>query len=83
LAGGSDLVTRLPLQIRRDAAWGPPGAAHEGYGHLVATIGPSDIQAALDAAVAGDLDPLVGLLDPDLDWRGIRRGHLWWRRAPA
>ena len=26
---------------------------------------------------------LVGLFDPDLDWRGVQRGHLWWRRTPA
>jgi hypothetical protein len=52
------------------------------YGHGMG-IGTSGIQAALDAAVGGDLDPLVELFDPDLDWRGIERGRLWWRRAPA
>ena len=26
---------------------------------------------------------LVGLFDSDLDGRGIQRGHLWWRHAPA
>jgi ketosteroid isomerase-like protein len=41
------------------------------------------IQAAYDAAIAGDVEPLVGLLAPDLEWRGIERGHLWWRRAPS
>jgi len=46
-------------------------------------IGPAEIQAALDAATSGELDPLVELFDPDLDWRGIQRGHLWWRHAPA
>jgi ketosteroid isomerase-like protein len=42
-----------------------------------------EIQQAYDAAVAGDLDPLVNLFDPDLDWKGFERGHLWWRKAPA
>ena len=50
---------------------------------VVPSIGPPEIQAAFDAAVGGDLDPLVGLFAPDLDWRGIERGHLWWRHAPA
>jgi ketosteroid isomerase-like protein len=49
----------------------------------VAALGPAEIQAAFDAAISGDLDPLVDLFDPDLDWRGIERGHLWWRHAPA
>ena len=41
------------------------------------------IQSAYDAAIAGDLDPLIGLLAPDLEWRGVERGHLWWRHAPS
>jgi ketosteroid isomerase-like protein len=41
------------------------------------------VQHAYDAAVAGDVDPLVGLFSPDLDWTGIERGHLWWKKAPA
>jgi len=49
----------------------------------MAPIGPPEIQAAYDAAVGGNLDLLVGLFDSDLDWRGIERGHLWWRHAPA
>lgn len=41
------------------------------------------VQTALDAAKNGDLGPLVELLDPDLEWRGVRRGHPWWRSAPS
>ncbi|MGI9079843.1 MAG: hypothetical protein ACR2GF_03330 [Acidimicrobiales bacterium] len=41
------------------------------------------VQAAFDAAVAGDLDPLVSLFDPGLEWRGAVRGHLWWRHTPS
>lgn len=41
------------------------------------------VQAAFDAAIAGDVEPLVSLLDPRLEWRGRRRGHLWWRRRPS
>jgi ketosteroid isomerase-like protein len=49
----------------------------------MAGLGPTEIQAAFDAAVSGDLDPLVALFDANLDWRGLERGHLWWRHAPA
>jgi len=40
-------------------------------------------QTAFDAAVAGDVEALVSMLDPGLEWRGPTRGHLWWRRTPA
>jgi ketosteroid isomerase-like protein len=48
-----------------------------------ASFDVENLQRALDAAVAGDLDPLVGLFAPDLEWRGPSYGHLWWRRAPS
>jgi ketosteroid isomerase-like protein len=41
------------------------------------------VQRAYDAAVAGDVDPLVALFAPDLDWSGVEKGRLWWKRAPA
>jgi ketosteroid isomerase-like protein len=41
------------------------------------------VRRAFDAAAGGDIDPLVSLFDPELDWRGATRGHLWWRRAPG
>lgn len=40
------------------------------------------VQQAFDATIAGDVEPLVALLSPDLEWRGIERGHMWWRSAP-
>jgi hypothetical protein len=46
-------------------------------------VDSGEIQRAYDAAISGDLDPLVSLFDPNLDWRGLERGHLWWRKAPA
>jgi len=62
-----------------------PGAARDDLlgSKLPGMVDAQAIQRAYDAAVAGDLDPLVNLFDPDLDWRGIERGHLWWRSAPA
>ena len=41
------------------------------------------IGAAYGAAVSGNVEPLVSLLDPALEWRGATRGHLWWRRTPS
>jgi ketosteroid isomerase-like protein len=39
--------------------------------------------AAYDAAGEGDVDALATLFTPTTVWRGIERGHLWWRRAPS
>jgi ketosteroid isomerase-like protein len=41
------------------------------------------IDAALEAMNRGDVEPAVALLDPDVDWRGRTRGHLWWRHEPS
>ena len=46
----------------------------------------NDLVARLhDATTAfddGDVEPFVALLHPDLDWRGVEQGHLWWKRTP-
>ena len=49
----------------------------------MSTIDGANVQAAFDAATNGDIEPLVSLFAPGLEWRGIRRGHLWWRTAPS
>ena len=41
------------------------------------------VQHAFDDAIAGDLESLVALLSPDVEWRGTERGHFWWRRSPS
>jgi ketosteroid isomerase-like protein len=41
------------------------------------------LEGAATAYNRGDVEPLVALLDPDVDWRGRTRGHLWWRHAPS
>ena len=41
------------------------------------------LRLALHTAAGGDLEPLVALYDPELDWRGLERGHLWWKAAPS
>jgi hypothetical protein len=49
----------------------------------MATVDAQNLQRAYDEAVAGDVGPLVDLMHTDLDWRGLERGHLWWRKAPG
>jgi hypothetical protein len=41
------------------------------------------IEQAFEAAISGEVEPFVALLAPDLEWRGVERGHLWWRSAPS
>ncbi|MDQ6796866.1 MAG: hypothetical protein M3011_02370 [Actinomycetota bacterium] len=41
------------------------------------------VQTAFDAALAGDVEALVSIFDPGLEWRGVSRGHLWWRHTPS
>ena len=38
---------------------------------------------AYTAATNGDIEPLAALFDPDIDWRGVKRGALWWRSSPG
>ena len=45
----------------------------------------ADVERLREAAEAynrGDVEPLVALLDEDVDWRAHTRGHLWWKRTP-
>jgi len=41
------------------------------------------LQRAFDSAVTGDVEPLVSLMDSDMEWRGITSGRLWWKRTPS
>ncbi len=41
------------------------------------------LSEALEAMNRGDVEPVVALLDPDVDWRGRSRGHLWRRYSPS
>ena len=42
-----------------------------------------ELQAAVDALNNGDVEPFIALLDENSEWRGITRGHLWWKHAPS
>jgi len=41
------------------------------------------LRAAAEALDRGDPEPLVSLFAQDAEWRGIPRGHLWWKRTPS
>jgi hypothetical protein len=44
------------------------------------------LDALRTAAIAqndGDPEPLVALFAPEAEWRGVARGHLWWKRTPS
>jgi len=48
----------------------------------VARANVERLERAAGAYNQGDLEPLVALLDDDVDWRGHTRGHLWWKHTP-
>src|SRR5262249_32473343 len=66
----------------RTTCVGPPRPSFANLS-IVAEVGSEQVQAAYDAAVVGAVEPLVALLSPELEWRGIERGHWLWRKAPA
>jgi hypothetical protein len=37
------------------------------------------IRAAYEALAAGEVDPLVSLIDPTMEWRGRRHPTRFWR----
>jgi hypothetical protein len=41
------------------------------------------IRAAYEALGAGDVEPLVALIGPELEWRGRRSAWRFWRPRPS
>jgi ketosteroid isomerase-like protein len=41
------------------------------------------LQEAAHALGRGDPEPFVSLMAEDAEWRGIPRGHLWWKDTPS
>jgi len=41
------------------------------------------IRAAYEALAAGDVEPLVSLIDPQMEWRGRRRLQRLWQPPPS
>lgn len=61
---------------------GPSGGAGVSFGEMDdAVLG--QLRAAADALRAGDPGPFASLFADDAEWRGISRGHLWWKQTPS
>jgi ketosteroid isomerase-like protein len=41
------------------------------------------LRAAAAALNERDPEPFARLMADDSEWRGVSRGHLWWRRTPV
>ena len=42
-----------------------------------------ELRAAVEALNRGDPGPFASLFAEDAEWRGLSRGHLWWKRTPS
>jgi hypothetical protein len=42
-----------------------------------------ELRVAVDALNRGDPEPFCALIDEASEWRGIARGHLWWKQVPS
>jgi ketosteroid isomerase-like protein len=41
------------------------------------------VRQAYEALGTGDVEPLVALMHPDMEWRGRRQGWRFWRPRPS
>ncbi len=41
------------------------------------------LRLAAEALNDGDPEPWAALMADDSEWRGVSRGHLWWKRTPV
>ena len=41
------------------------------------------IRGAYEALGKGDVEPLIGLMDPEVAWRGVGNGWRFWRPVPS
>jgi ketosteroid isomerase-like protein len=41
------------------------------------------LRAAAEALNRGDPEPFASLFAQDAEWRGVPRGHLWWKQTPS
>jgi len=41
------------------------------------------LREAADALGNGDAEPFASLFAEGAEWRGLARGHLWWKTTPA
>jgi hypothetical protein len=53
------------------------------HGATVFGMSADPIRAAYEALMTGDVEPLVSLIHPDMEWRGRRRLRRFWQRPPS
>jgi hypothetical protein len=41
------------------------------------------LREAAEALNRSDPQPFVSLIAVEDEWRGVSRGHLWWKRTPT
>ena len=59
----------------------PSNRPPNGFSNTQSVI--DQLRAAAEALNRGDPEPFVSLFAQDAEWRGIPRGHLWWKRTPS
>lgn len=42
----------------------------------------ANLRAAADALAKGDPELFASLFAEGAEWRGLSRGHLWWKQTP-
>jgi hypothetical protein len=55
-------------------------------GGILVRVARSNADLAREAWAAlrrGDVEQAVSFMHEDIDWRGVRRGHLWWAHRPG
>jgi len=62
--------------------YAPPPARSSALRHTSPTV-IEQLHAAADALNRGDPGPFASLFAEHAEWRGVSRGHLWWRHAPS
>jgi len=67
------------LQLLTVARACPPA----GPGGSLGGVSADGIRSAFEALGEGDVEPLVALIDPAMEWRGRRRLPRFWRPAPS
>ena len=49
----------------------------------VPKVSADPIRTAYEALMTGDVDPLVSLIHPDMEWRGRRKLSRFWQQPPS
>jgi hypothetical protein len=52
-------------------------------GSTISRVSTEPIRSAYEALVTGDVEPLVALIHPQMEWRGRRQLSRFWRSPPA